>query len=95
MTKNIVTSLYLGKIDEQLLDKYLDKEVESKYKALVARITEKAGEIEDASGLYIANNGEINGLVKGTKNTVRVETITAGGYNIQILHYRVLVHIVK
>lgn len=93
LTYNIY--IHNGEVDEKKLNKILDEDVESKYKNLVARITEKAGEIQDASGLYIAPNGEINGNVIGDKNKVYVETITAGGYNIQIKHYRVLVHIVR
>lgn len=92
-TKQI--AYYRGGVDEERLNKELDKEVEAKYKNLVARIQEKAGDIVDATGLYIGGNGEINGVVIGTKNKVRVETITAGGYNIQCLHFRVLVHIIK
>ena len=88
-------ALYGASVDEDKLNKELDKEVEAKYKNLVYRIQEKAGDIVDATGLYIGGNGEINGVVIGTKNKVRVETITAGGYNIQCLHFRVLVHIIK
>lgn len=89
MTKNLYR--YGGKVDEQKLEKFLNAEVDAKYKNLVKRITEKAGEIIDANGLYIARNGEINGLVKGSKRSVKVETIGAGGYNIQIFHFRTLV----
>lgn len=84
-----------GQLDEERLEKTLNKEVEAKYKSLVERISEKAGAIQNASYLYIACNGEINGIVQGTLNKVRVETITAGGYNIQILHYRVLVNVIR
>ncbi len=93
LTMNITS--YSGSVDEKALDKYLDRDVKAKYDNLVNRITEKAGEIQDASGLYIANNGEINGYVIGSDGKVKVETITAGGYNIQIRHYRVLVHKVR
>ena len=81
--------------DEAALEKFLNAEVKIKYEDLVLRITEKSGEIVDASGLHISNSGQINGLVTGTKNTVSVETIPAGGYNIQRFHYRTLVHIVS
>ena len=37
------------------------------------------------------HNGEINGWVEGDKSNVSVETITAGGWNIQCRHFRVLV----
>lgn len=85
---------YKGGCDTEALDKFLDKEVRAKYQDLVARITEKAGEILDASNLYISQNGQINGIVNGTKNTVRVETISAEG-PIKRFHYRLLVHVVK
>lgn len=85
-----------SKIDTALLNKVLDDEVVAKYKDLVLRITNVVGEIQDVSNLSIGNkNGEINGIVKGSKGTANVETISAGGYNIQVFHYRVLVHKVK
>lgn len=58
---------------------------------LLNRVSEVAGEVEDWE--CIRWNGKaLNGILKGSKNNVRVETIEAGGYNIQRLHYRVLVH---
>ncbi len=87
--------IYNGRWDDEKLNKLLDKDVENKYKDFVARITEKAGNIQDATGLRMAGNGVINGVVIGDKHNVKVETILAGGYNIQRLHYRVLVHIIK
>lgn len=93
LTKDIY--MYNGKWDEAKLNKTLDKDVQFKYEDFVRRITEKAGIIQDAAGLKIAGNGTINGYVIGDKHTVKVETILAGGYNIQRLHYRVLVNITK
>lgn len=95
---------YGGNWDDEKLNKILDKDVQNKYNDFVLRITEKSGIIQDASRLRMASNGVINGEVIGDKNKVRVETITAGGYNQdtivnvkhgQILHYRVLVNIIK
>jgi hypothetical protein len=85
------TNISIIQHDDQWIEKFLDREVEAKKQNLITRITKKAGNILDASGLYIANNGEINGLIKGDIKTVKVETITAGGYNIQCYHFRVLV----
>ena len=93
VTEDVYT--YNGKWDDVKLNKILDKDVQNKYNDFVNRITEKAGNILDASNLKIAGNGVINGFVQGDKNKVKVETITAGGYNIQILHYRILVNIIK
>lgn len=83
-------------LDVAKLNKILDDEVTNKYKDLVKRITAVVGEIKDVANLRIGEQrGEINGTVKGTLGTARVETISAGGYNIQVFHYRVLVHKVK
>jgi len=95
---NSFTKEFTGysKIDTAMLNKVLDDEVVAKYKDLVLRITNVVGEIQDVSNLSIGNkNGEINGTVKGSKGTAKVETISAGGYHIQVFHYRVLVHKVK
>lgn len=59
---------------------------------LVYRVSTKVGKITDAAGLTIGMNGELNGLVIGDKDNATVTTILAGGYNIQCLHYRVLVN---
>jgi glucan phosphorylase len=77
--------------NDELLDKMLDREVENKRSLLFDRIEKKAGKVVDAAGLYIGHDGNINGVVVGENKTVRVTTIYAGGYNIQCLHYRILV----
>jgi hypothetical protein len=77
------------------LEKMLNKEVKAKYEDLVYRISKVTGEIKDCSNLHIGSNGSINGFVTGEKAKANVETITAGGYNIQCLHYRVLVNKIK
>lgn len=83
-------------VDENKLIKTIAQEKLNKYYDLCNRITAEVGEIIDASGLSIGNQkGELNGIVKGTEGTARVETISAGGYNIQCFHYRVLVHKIR
>jgi len=82
--------------DIEKLNKILAREKESKYFDLCNRISEVVGEITDARGLSIGNrHGELNGVVDGTKGSARIETIGAGGYNIQCFHYRVLVHKIR
>ena len=73
------------------LEAALDREVANRKAKLIARVEAKAGKIVDAGGLYMGHNRELNGLIIGEKKAVYVETIYAGGYNIQCLHYRVLV----
>ena len=93
-----------GEIDEKRLNDILDRDIEAKYKNLENKIKKVCGDIVDASGLYIAGNGMINGYIVGTEGKAYVETIVAGGYNQniivntkhgQIAHYRVLVKKVK
>lgn len=67
------------------------KKIEKASVLIAHRVSNKCGEIIDASNLYIGLNGEPNGFIIGKKGRSVVETIVAGGYNIQILHYRVLV----
>ena len=74
------------------LERLMENEKNAKRRNLIERVKKVVGEITDATGLYIGQNAEINGVVIGTKNSAKVETITAGGYNIQCFHYRVLVH---
>lgn len=93
LTKEIY--LGYGRYDDEKLKKILDKNVQHKYTKFISQIEEKAGTIKDVAGLRIGLKGDINGYVIGDKNKVHVETITAGGYNIQCLHYRTLVNTIK
>ena len=74
------------------LDKYLDKYFMDRYYELCNKVTDIIGEITDVSKLYFGNDGSLNGIIIGTEGSAKVETIIAGGYNIQCLHYRVLIH---
>lgn len=60
-------------------------------RTMAYRVAEKVGKITDAAGLAIGMNGEINGYVEGDKGGATINTILAGGWNIQCLHFRVLV----
>ena len=77
--------------NENFFKEIMAKEGAMKKAQLIARVEKKAGKIVDASHLNIGVDGGINGVVKGELKSVYVETIYAGGYNIQQLHYRVLV----
>jgi vacuolar-type H+-ATPase subunit I/STV1 len=77
------------------LEKYIQAEAERKYRNFLVRIKSCVGDTLDCSGLYISPNAEISGIAVGELGKVRVETITAGGYNIQCLHYRILVNMVN
>ena len=96
---------FMKSFDLEKLNKLLTQEKQAKYEDLCNRISDVVGEIQDVSNLSIGNQrGELNGIVKGSKGSARVETIGAGGYNVgeivnvrqgQVFHYRVLVHKIR
>ena len=64
---------------------------------LYNRVREVTGEVTEWKYLTctIGNEGPVlNGIVIGEKGKANVDTILAGGYNIQKLHARTLVHII-
>lgn len=88
---NIVVSIGNRKNFKEWLLHDLDFEVLRKRVLFIQRITKSAGNIINSTELYLGNSGEINGKITGDKKTVTVKTISAGGYNIQCFHYRILV----
>lgn len=80
---------------QEKLEYKLNKEVNFKRVDLYQRCSAVVGVITDAKGLTLGNNGSINGVVVGEEGKANVRTIFAGGYNIQCLHYRVLVTPIK
>lgn len=82
--KNIMRS------DEEDIEKVADVLGEEFALELVERTSHIVGKITDWSDLSFTIRG-LNGVVKGTNGTAEVTTVRAGGYNIQRLHYRVLV----
>ena len=88
----ILTGL-IYKTDEQL---YAENEKEAKIFILdlYRRVVKITGEVTGWENITFTTAG-LNGIVKGINGSVRVETILAGGYNIQRLHMRVLTHEIK
>lgn len=77
------------------LDRDLVAEYNRKYDNIVERASYYCGKIEDVAGLRVGGKGELDGIVVGNKGKCHIETIGAGGYNIQCFHFRVLVHEIK
>ena len=78
-------------IDTDLLDKELKKEADAKYDDIINRTNDIVGTITDAAGLKIGKKGDLNGIIIGEQGKAKVQTIGAGGYNIQCYHFRTLI----
>lgn len=82
-------------LNAALLAKDLEQEAAAKYDDIVERTNAICGTITDATGLYVGLKGDLDGIVIGERGTAKVQTIGAGGYNIQCFHFRTLIHEVK
>lgn len=79
---------------EAWLKKYLEAEKREMILDLVSRLREHVGTITDATGLHMGYTG-VEGLIIGDKGKAKLQSIGAGGYNVQCWHVRVLIHPVK
>lgn len=77
---------------EESLKKDLVVEANRKYDDIIERTNDIIGEITDASWLTVDPKGNLNGFIIGKRGNAKVETIGAGGYNIQCFHFRCLIH---
>ena len=80
---------------EEEVDRMIERDKVSKKESLIHQVEKKIGKIVDAKGLSVGVDGSLNGLIVGENGKASVETIYAGGYNIQCLHYRILVKVQK
>jgi len=81
--------------DSEKLEREIILEKQNKRVDLINRVTKVVGEIKDVDHLHFGDNSGINGKIIGSKCSANVETIYAGGYNIQCLHFRVLIKPIK
>lgn len=80
--------------DDEQIKKEAERDARFWVLDLASRVENAVGNITDWKRVHFSGKA-LNGLVVGTNGTAVVETIEAGGYNIQKLHYRVLVKMVK
>ena len=57
---------------------------------MAQRVGKIVGKITAGHNLVVVN-GEIAGIIEGEKGRASIQTIGAGGYNIQRYHFRTLV----
>lgn len=86
---------YLGEEGDAKLRKLLKIHAEAMYDDIIARSNRIVGQITDASDLRVGEKGELNGIVVGTNGKAKIQTISAGGYNIQCFHFRTLINEVR
>lgn len=84
-----------NELNRTKLNRDLENEANRKYDFIIERTNAIAGEIKDASNLHIGKDGELNGYIIGERGTAKIQTIGAGGWNIQRYHFRTLVHEMK
>ncbi|UNY48820.1 hypothetical protein P9294_gp105 [Bacillus phage FADO] len=97
--KRLFAGLVILQMDEiydeskrlKYLEEVLEKEKKAKMLDLINRINNAVGEITNAEELRIVN-GNLNGIIIGKEGKAKVETISAGGWNIQCFHFRTLVN---
>ena len=92
---NSETGKYEKRFNREKLQKELEQEANAKYDDIINRTNAICGKITDARGLWVGLKGDLDGIIKGERGTAKVQTIGAGGYNIQCFHFRTLVHEVK
>lgn len=78
-------------LHEDKLRADLKAEAERKYDFIIEKTNEIVGTITDASGLHIGAKGDLNGIIIGERGSASVQTIGAGGYNIQCYHFRTII----
>lgn len=72
--------------------KEVDTIVEQQRVDVLTRAWNVVGRVSKVEMATLGGDGSFNGVVYGEKGRARISTILAGGYNIQRLHYRVLVN---
>ena len=85
---------YYGRSNEDA-ERMTAEAVDFKRIQFIIRTNGITGDEITGADIFLDPSGDINGTITGKNGTASVQTITAGGYNIQCLHFRCLVREVK
>lgn len=77
--------------NESSIRTLIENDKQIKIIQLTMRVTDVVGTITDARNLSVGEKGDLTGIIVGEEGKARLETISAGGWNIQCYHYRTLV----
>lgn len=95
ITSLVYTIRFEGGKDTDKVLAFLNKEADKKEADFVAKVNKYVGNVLSCRGLHTSIDFGINGIVEGENGKIKVETIVAGGYNIQRKHFRILVKKMK
>jgi hypothetical protein len=84
------TTMAFARMGAAEAEKIFRNDLEIRFYNLVKQIKDKVGELKEAK-LDRNDNGGFDGYAIGENGMVNINTIVAGGYNIQRAHYRTLV----
>lgn len=93
LTSRLVSENESGAIN--YLNKYLDREVKARKVTFIDSIENAGGDMVKVMSLQIGDDSMLNGIISCVNADVKIETVGAGGYNIQRFHYRILCHALK
>lgn len=75
-----------------LTEKEVNEIYESMLKELIMILKDNIGNIIKVDSLKSNSNRGMDGCFKGEKGNITINTVMAGGYNIQKLHFRTLIY---
>lgn len=76
----------------EITTKMIEESFENMIEELMWILQDRIGNITDIIEMQINGHKAFDGVFKGDKGTIRINTVLAGGYNIQRLHFRTLVY---
>lgn len=87
---DIIDNYSAGQIED-----FMEYQAVKQYENIINIITTDAGKVHKIYDVKISQKGDLNFIAECEKGRMEVKTISAGGHNIQIFHYRTLTHLFK